>query len=177
MNGSTLLDKIDSYEIFNNLLPGILFCYLVNNGTRFSIPSLGFLEDLFVFYFCGMVISRIGSLVIEKTLKKYRFIKFAEYGDYYKASQKDEFIITLSETNNMYRSITSLFLVLLLTKIVDIYLYDTIVQNSIGETALFLILDILALALFLFSYKKQSGYVKKRVEQNISADFDEESSK
>lgn len=176
MDRTTLLDKIGSYEIFNNLLPGVLFCYFVNIGTRFTIPSIGFLEDLFVFYFSGMVISRIGSLVVEGALRKCKFVKYAEDADYYKASQENEFIRTLSETNNTYRSLTSLFFVLLLTKIVDICLYDVIIQHQIGRTATFFILSGSALVLFLFSYRKQTGYVKKRVEQHISAKTDSEAS-
>jgi hypothetical protein len=44
---------------------------------------------LFLFYFIGMVISRIGSLTIEPVLKKINFLRFAPYSDFIRASQAD----------------------------------------------------------------------------------------
>lgn len=177
MNSVALLDRVGSYEIFNNLLPGVLFCFIVSNGTRFIIPSMGFFEDLFVFYFRGLIISRIGSLMIEKILRKSKFVKFANYADYCKASQKNKFIKTLSETNNTYRTLISLTLMVLLTKIADICLYDEIVLSQARKTIAFFLLCILVLVLFLFSYKKQTGYIKSRVEQLISTNEDSKSNK
>lgn len=67
-----MVDKISSYNIFNNLFPGIIFCSIVERTTRFSVSTGEIWEKLFVYYFVGMIISRIGSILIEKALKSIK---------------------------------------------------------------------------------------------------------
>ena len=64
----SVLDKISSYNIFNNLFPGIVFCYIVDQTTRFTFIRSGW-ENVVMYYFVGMLISRVGSLTVEKWLK------------------------------------------------------------------------------------------------------------
>ena len=71
----SISDKISSYNIFNNLFPGIIFCSVLTNATRFSLATDNILEQLFIWYFTGMIISRIGSIFVESSLKKIKFKK------------------------------------------------------------------------------------------------------
>lgn len=125
-------------------------------------------ENLVVFYFIGMVISRVGSVIIEPLFQKLKLIKFASYKDYERASKADELICTLSEVNNTYRTLISCFVCLLLSKI-----GNEINHNLIAVKCTFFqdygewILLILLCALFAFSYVKQTSYVRKRVESLI----------
>ena len=82
-----LLDKLSSYNIFNYLLPGILFVGLGKEITSFSLVQDNLLIGLFFYYFIGLIISRIGSLTLEELLrnKKIKFVKFAEYEELYKS--------------------------------------------------------------------------------------------
>ena len=68
----SISSKISSYNIFNNLLPGIIFCVTITKLTRFSMVVDGILEQLFIWYFFGIVISRIGSVFVEWLLKKIK---------------------------------------------------------------------------------------------------------
>ena len=64
-----LLDKLSSYNIFNYLLPGILFSVLASKTTELNLIQIDIILGVFVYYFIGLIISRIGSLIIEPILK------------------------------------------------------------------------------------------------------------
>jgi len=52
-----LLDKLSTYNIFNYLLPGIIFSVFIDSfTTHFMIPDNIFVS-IFVYYFIGLVIS------------------------------------------------------------------------------------------------------------------------
>jgi len=83
-----LLDKLSSYNIFNYLLPGIIFVVIAEKLTSFSFIQDDIIFGIFLYYFIGLVISRIGSLLIEPSLKKIRFLTFAPYSEFVTASKK-----------------------------------------------------------------------------------------
>lgn len=45
-----LIEKISSYNIFNNLLPGIIFCYIVEKTTRLTFQTGEVWEKIFIYY-------------------------------------------------------------------------------------------------------------------------------
>lgn len=172
-----LIDKISSYQIFNNLFPGIVFCCLVEETTIFSVSTGTIWKDIFIYYFVGMIISRVGSVFIEKILrtlkiknkdnKKEFFIQFADYKEYIAASRQDALILKLNETNNMYRSIIAVLVMFIFVKIYEIVLYPR--MNLIGRNIMFMIVIFMLIGLFVYSYKKQTDYIRKRVEDYISS--------
>jgi len=155
-----ILSKISSYNLFNYLLPGIVFAVLAERITTYKIIQSDIIVGLFLYYFCGLVISRIGSLIIEPALKKVSFMRFAPYKDYVQVSAKDATIETLSEVNNMYRTLCALFLVIFATKAFETV---TMCLNMSTQTSAY-ILFVLLLVLFVFSYRKQTKYITQRVE-------------
>ena len=157
-----LLDKLSSYNIFNYLLPGVLFAALVSKMTIYTLVQNDIVIGVFLYYFLGLVVSRFGSLVIEPILKKIGFVHFASYRDFVSASKKDDKIEVLSEVNNMYRTLCSLFVLLLL-----LLGYQSI-QSHIPQLSRWnpAIAFVLLIVLFLLSYQKQTTYVTKRIEAN-----------
>ena len=115
-----------------------------------------------LYYFIGMVISRFGSLFIEPTLKKISFLKFADYKSFVSASKKDEKIELFSEVNNTYRTITAMFVFLLLLKFYNHFQ----IRWDIPKNITALILVVFILVMFLFSYRKQTNYITKRINAN-----------
>src|ERR1700676_3643489 len=107
-----LLNKISSYNVFNYLLLGIVFSLLAGEIIHFPIAQKDILTAAFFYYFVGLVISRFGSLIIEPLLKAFCFVRFANYKDFVAASQKDPKLEILSEVNNTYRTLASLFTLL-----------------------------------------------------------------
>ena len=112
-----VLEKVSSYNIFNYLFPGILFVFIAKALIGLNLIQDNVLIGVFLYYFIGMIISRIGSIFIEPFLKKVKFLKFAEYKDFVIASAKDSKIELLSEVNNTYRTILSMLVLLLLSKL------------------------------------------------------------
>lgn len=157
-----LLDKISSYNLFNYLFPGVLFVIILKETTSYSFLQENLIVGVFVYYFIGLVISRFGSLIIEPVLRKSSFLKFADYSEFVSASKKDEKIEMLSEVNNMYRTLVSTLFVLLVFN-----LYNYIESNVpvLKNWNNYILLGLL-LVMFLFSYRKQTNYITKRIKAN-----------
>jgi hypothetical protein len=154
-----LLTKLSSYNVFNYLLPGVVFAILASAIVHYPVVQHDILVGAFLYYFIGLAVSRFGSLIIEPLLKWSSFVRFADYADFVAASKKDTQLEVLSEANNTYRTLCSLFGLLLLLKVYlrmesrFPYLRD---WNATSLAAVLLIL-------FLFSYRKQTAYIAKRV--------------
>lgn len=156
---SDFLSKIASYNIFNYLLPGILFVVLAQVLTPYSFAQDDIIIGVFVYYFIGMVISRLGSLIIEPLFKATGFLKFQTYEEFVRVSKNDTKLDTLSETNNTYRTFCALFLSLIGLKIYELIEQACPVLQGWG---VYTLLGVLLL-LFLFSYRKQTQYISKRI--------------
>ena len=173
--GKCMLEKISSYNIFNYFFPGIAFCYMVKFFTNYELDTGSAWENLFIYYFWGLIISRIGSVVIEDILLKIKiknkesklkenYINRAPYEEYSRASEKYSFIRILNETNNVYRTMVSVFACVLMIKIYEVlsvYLFRLFGQMEMVLEILFLAVGII---LFIMSYKKQTDYIRKRVQ-------------
>lgn len=156
-----IIKKISSYNVFSRLFPGIVFYVLINEFTSFSLPQCGILESMFIYYFLGMCMDRVGSLVMEPILKKIEFIKFSSYEDYIESSKNDNEIKTLEEISKAYRSMLSVFIVFLIIKI-----YEQLTNYCIFfEYAGYIIIFVTLIVMFLYSYKKQINYVGKRIDK------------
>lgn len=158
-----ILDKISSYNIFNYLLPGILFSLSAKYLTPYNFIQEDNLIGAFLYYFIGLVVSRFGSIILEPLFKKTSFVKFRDYEKYVEASKKDTKIELLSEVNNTYRTITAMLFLLLVLK-----LYSFLENKyEISSSTTYLILVIALLLMFVFSYRKQTNYISKRIDSNL----------
>ena len=157
-----IINKITSYNLFNYLFPGIIFVIIATKWTIYDFQVESIILGVFLYYFIGMTISRIGSLLIEKVLKKSKLVKFSDYKDFVICSKKDDRINLFSEINNTYRTLISLGFCLFLTKLyseLDIILDIPEVITTLG-------LLILIIVLYVFSYQKQTEYINKRIKAN-----------
>jgi hypothetical protein len=157
------IEYIGTYNLFNYLFPGVIFSVIVEESTSFILLPDNMLLVAFICYFIGMIISRIGSIIIEPILKKLHFIKFKEYKDYVKASKKDSKLDILSEQNNTYRTIVSMILMSGLVKFYELFIR----QFPFLAKFNFYIILLTLLILFLFTYKKQTSFINKRIKKNF----------
>ncbi|GAD89381.1 hypothetical protein VHA01S_019_00580 [Vibrio halioticoli NBRC 102217] len=159
-----LLTKISSYNLFNYLFPGALFVVLLEKLTHFSLRQDDLVLGVFFYYFLGLVISRMGSVFVEPALKKLRVVKFADYADYLPASKEDGLIATLSEQNNMFRTLCSVMMCLGGAKIWEFYSlqYPWVIENM--EAIVICGLGIL----FVLAYRKQTAYISARVTRHTN---------
>lgn len=159
-----VFDKISSYNVFNYLLPGILFIYLTKEISGYNLIQDNNFVGAFLYYFSGMVVSRFGSLIIEPLLKWIKFVKFMDYKLFINASKNDSKIELLSEVSNTYRTILSM-LVLLCSQYLYLIAKDFF---SISHTTTVILVTVFISILFLFSYRKQTTYISKRIEANTN---------
>lgn len=157
---AAVIGKISNYNFLNNFIPGAILCVLLKYFVGYDFIVDGTIELLVVFYFVGMVNGRIGSLFVEWLLKKTQLVTFREHRLYIEAEQKDKKIKSLSETNNLYRSIISVVLISLLMK-----LYKSIFELSgnfddLSEWVLLVALMVI----FTLAYRKQTKYIVSRID-------------
>lgn len=153
------LDKLTSYNLFNYLLPGIVFAAIASHLTPLELIQDDMIVGVFFYYFLGTVISRFGSLFLEPLLKGIGFVKYEEYGLYLKASKSDEKIGILLEASNMYRTMLSVFVLLAVLKAYFEFGQLLLKVEVYGDWMATLFL----LALFLYSYRKQTKFISKRI--------------
>lgn len=163
-----LLNKLSKYNIVNYFVPGVVFCVMAKEIFEVDIAGNNLVLGTFVYYFIGMCVSRVGSVILEPTLKWLGFIKFSDYSDYLNAEGQDNKIPELLETANFYRSILGgafTFVVLGLGM-------RLIEKEIISESTLIWTAVSAVLALTLFGYRKQVDYIRKRVEKRTSRSAD-----
>jgi len=156
-----LFDKISSYNIFNYLLPGVLFVVIARQYLGWNFVQNDPLTAGFVYYFIGLIISRFGSIVIEPILKKTKFLQYAEYTKYLSAVKTDDKIEILLEVNNTYRTLATLvFLLFVLRGYKFLEL-----KFSISDEFTIYFTGCIVLIMFLFAHRKQTSFIKKRVDK------------
>ena len=158
-----LIKQLSSYNLFNYLFPGTVFCVGLNKLGGFDLIVENLFAAFFFYYFIGLTISRVSSLIVEPILKKNGFIKMGSYADFIKAEKKDSKIEVLSEVSNVYRTLISLP-ICAGAYWTGIFVADTLsLPSSLRASAIMLFLAIL----FAFSYRKQNSYVVKRISANL----------
>lgn len=156
---TTIIEKISTYQMFTNLLHGVFYifcrCYFLDT----TFPEYDVHVQLALFYIVGVIVNRFSSIVIERVLTKKNFIQFADLKKFKDAVLIDPKIETLSEVNNSYRGMISAILLLP---------FDLAYNKCLLVLPeLKLLLWFSLLIIFLFSYKKQTQYIKDSVENVV----------
>ena len=63
-----LLKQLSSYNLFNYLFPGTVFCVALNKLGGFDLIVEDLFAAFFFYYFVGLTISRVSSLIVEPLL-------------------------------------------------------------------------------------------------------------
>lgn len=158
-----VIDKLSQYNFLTNILPGTVLCIILKYLVGYDLIPDDYYQAGIVFYFVGMVNSRVGSLVIEPILKAISWVKFAPYSEFLRAEKEDAKLTILSQENNVFRSYISLMFISILCYIYKNCSLD--LRLSLNNESLVLI--VILFVLFLFAYKKQTSFVRKRVENII----------
>lgn len=162
-----LLKKLSSYNILNYLLPGIVFVVLAKVALGYSLYVDNIVLGVFYYYFFGLVISRIGSIVIEPLFKALRIISLLEYPRFIRATKADAKIETLSENSNMFRTLIALVACLGILKLT--LWISAKLPNAEGPIVAILLGFLFIL--FALGYRKQCAYIRKRIiESEIAPD-------
>lgn len=163
-----LLNILGEYEVFTNFIPGVIFYKLSNPDIQSFVDDDNLLVFFIMCYFIGLVINRIGSLILEPIFMKCKLIEYVDYEKYIKVgeeTQKYKKTEALMKINNLFRTLSAEFTLLFLIYL--IYLptnikssYIAIGYNELLHELLFAIFAII----FILSYRKQTKYIRKRIE-------------
>ena len=157
-----LIEKLSEYNILNYLIPGVLFLCFIDALEIHDINEKNVFLMLFGGYFAGMVLSRLGSIVVEPLFKWLNIVIYAPYSDYLKAEEKDTKLPRLVSENNMYRTFVAMFVLILvlflcrLSSCINVFLHS--------RWAIILMLFTL-LMIYCFAFNKQTSYIRNRVER------------
>ena len=150
-------EKISSYNIFNNLLPGALFIYFLEKSFQISLSGTDIVKSLVLYYFIGLIISRVGSIFVEPLLKLFRLVRFRPYTDYISACKIDQKIELLQEIANMYRTFRTMSLLLCAA----FYSMEMLTGKNLGLSKY---LSVFCIESLIKSYIKQVGFIVKRID-------------
>lgn len=156
-----LFKQLSSYNLLNNLLPGIVFAVIAQHISCWTFLTERTILDLFICYFYGLVISRIGSLIVEPCLSR---LLDRNYPRYLKAKDIDKDIPLLSEVNNTYRTMIALVLCCGLSHLAYKLIDCCSCMKTIIEYGVFISL----IPLFIWSFIKQNGYINRRIDNALS---------
>lgn len=160
------IEKLDSYELMTSLLPGTFFCISLRIFCGLEFPIENMVEEIVICYFVGLIINRVGSIIVKPCLLKVNVIKEVIYDEYVKAEKKDSKIKVLMETSNYYRSMLTSCLFLLIVKFVICHSINIgWFQKNWKDL---LLLGIIVL--FLLTYRKQMKFVCNRIKINNQND-------
>lgn len=120
---SNFIEKLGSYQIMTSLLPGIFFGIALKLLLGITLPIQNIGEEIMVYYFMGLIINRISSLIVKPVLKRYKFVHEAPYSDYAKAVKIDSKIDVLSEANNFFRALLTSSLLLIVIQAIRLSIW------------------------------------------------------
>ena len=154
------IEKLSRYHLLTNLIPGILFLYLLDILGIYSIDLNEWLNALCMGYFAGMVISRVSSIVIEPWFRKWKIVKYAPYPDFLKAEKEDTKLSELLADNNMYRTFVAMLMLLALLEVGHLI---PVVDDFLHSSWAAIVMITLLLLLYVLAYRKQTNYIRERV--------------
>ena len=153
MNGN-----FSAYDFITNFVPGAVFAAIVTLGSRVEITSEDLLMASALYFFYGVISSRLGSLVVQPLLEKLSFLKEGNYRSFLVAEAKDKKLQSLLEARNFYRT---QFTALLLS-LPFLILEPKRTPKIDHELLLFLVLT--SGVVMLFSLRKQSRFMAERID-------------
>ena len=154
----TISDKISTYQIFTFFYPGAVFLGLLSWTYDGEKPELSIWEGVFLCYTVGMIISRIGTF-IEDFLFLIRIMNRIDYKKIITAEAIDAKVNMLLRISNMYRTMAAVFFSLIGFMAINVC-HPLGFTFPKGMTCF----SILMIILFVYSFSKQYGYARERVE-------------
>ncbi len=153
------IGALNAYHVLNFIVPGTLFVIILANFSNIDLIKEASLTSVLLYYFIGMVLSRMSSLVLEPLFLRIKIIKKYNYTDYIKASHVDQNIVTLLGVNNMYRTLFTMSLLLALLFVFEPYN----IMHMRDDKAVLALLTLLTF-IFAFAWQKQHGLISRRVQ-------------
>lgn len=150
-----IIEKLEIYEFINYIFPGVIFGTIFTKIMHKNFFDSNIVIAIIQYYFVGLVLSRIGSILIKNILEKLKVVNFEQYEEFFKCGKKDDKVDLLQREANQFRTYIATFICLF---VIEGYL--CIINKTFYEIILlFIVLTII----FIISYKKQIDFIIKRI--------------
>jgi hypothetical protein len=153
-----LIGNFSPYDFITNFVPGAVFAAIVSLGSRTEITSDDLLLAASLYFFYGVISSRLGSLVVQPTLEKVGFLKSGDYKKFLLAERSDKKLQPLLEARNFYRTLLTSLVLSLPFLVLDPQ------RTPKVEHGLLIALVVFSSVVMLFSLRKQTLFLSMRVE-------------
>lgn len=154
-----IINKLSSYNLFNYLFPGAIVSILAKRLNLLEYPD-DLVAQLLWFYFVGLVVSRIGSVVLEPLMRRCSFVKYEEYTKYLRACEADSKLEIMVEVANTYRTLAAAFAILP-AAICYMWLATKVGISMDWQQR---IIVVLMFVIFAVSFRKQVRFIAKRIQ-------------
>lgn len=161
----SILQNISEYRLLNNLIPGGFFVGVLSWAAGWASSEVNFIFIIAISYVAGVILSRLGSLVVEPVAKKVFKVDFASYEDYCQAEKRYPKLASMNTENNIFRTFVVMSACLLLgAPIIGLF--------GMGDgraLSLLVIASALSVAIFMLAYIKQTNYIVSRIKNELTA--------
>ena len=157
-----LVNSISKYQLAINLIPGYIFAILLQRCAHIALLEGDVLQDAFVSYFFGLIIGRIGSIVVEGLMDRYNktYKSAPDYDIKVKAERIDPKIEKLDRQCTIYRNCCAGCCCVIIGILINCLFGDGLYISSGKYILIFLILTLL----LVVAMAKQCNYINQRIE-------------
>jgi hypothetical protein len=156
-----MLNNLTAYDILNALVPGSLVAFAITSSTVFNLFSDQQAVSLVLLFGYGLVMSRIGSVLMEPIFLKIGIIaRPNSYEEFIEAAKTDSRIDRLVEVSNMHRTICASTLTFM-----GIFVWCYFLEKTNTSFWSLFLAALAVLILFTFSWRKQEMFIVKRINQ------------
>ncbi|WP_037499322.1 hypothetical protein [Sphingomonas jaspsi] len=152
-----MFDKLDAYNLVANLVPGAALTYALHYSNFPSPEPRDLGAFLLVSFVAGVTVNRLGSLILDPFLRRWRFLKPKDYQSFLVGEKADPKLEALVANAGLYRTFFVagfVYLVALAAATLGVPLSNQVVLASFV---------VIGMIVFLFALRKEDGYIHTRI--------------
>jgi len=155
-----MFEKLDAYDLVANLVPGAALTYALH-FSEFPTPSpKDWAAFLLVAFVAGVTANRLGSLLLDPLLRWAKFLYPKNYDSFVDSEKDDRKLETLVANHGLYRTFFTAGLIYLILIGVSHWFPSIASSNQL----VFVLFVLAGMAVFLFAFQKEDGYIHTRIE-------------
>lgn len=160
----SILQNISEYRLLNNLIPGGFFVGVLAWAAGWASSEVNFIFIIAISYVAGVILSRLGSLVVEPVAEKVFKVEFVSHEDYCRAEKLYPRLLVMNSENGIFRTFVAVSACLLLgAPIIGLF--------GMGDgraLSLLVIASAISVVVFMLAYIKQTSYIVGRVKSELA---------
>ena len=139
-------------------MPGAALTYALHFSEFPAPPPDKLGAFLLVAFVAGVTANRLGSLILDPTLRKLKFLKPKDYRSFLIREKGDQKLDALVANSGLYRTFFTAGFIYLIA------LTSSRLTAHVSNQTLITMFVIGGMAVFLFALRKEDGYIHSRIE-------------